>query len=228
MTPQERDLIESVFSRLAQNAAAPKDPEALALIAERARALPDAAYGLVQAVLVQEAMLKQAQARLTDLEQRLAAAPPAAAPSFLGGAAPANPWAPQGPARPAPQQQQPAFAPPPQYAQPQQASPWGAPPAAGGGFLQQAATAAVGVAGGMLLAEGVSSLFSGHHGGFGGGFGGGYEPTGFGTGQPEMVENVVVNNYYGDSAPSDGGVQTADYGSGDVDFSSGGGGDDWT
>ena len=218
MTPQERDLIESVFSRLAQTAGAPKDPEALALITERVRALPDAAYGLVQAVLVQENILKQAQTHIAELEQRLAQAPAAAAPSFLG-AAPANPWAQSAP-RPAPAQQQPVYQ-QPTYAQPQQqASPWGQP--AGGGFLRQAATAAAGVAGGMLVAEGISSLFSGHHGGFGGGFD---NAGGFGGGQPEVVENVVVNNYYGDNA--DSGVQSADYSGGSDDFSSSGS-DDWT
>lgn len=226
MTPQERDLIESVFSRLAQTAGAPKDPEALALIAERTRALPDAAYGLVQAVLVQESILKQAQTHIAELEQRLAQAPAAAPASFLG-AAPANPWAQSAPrpsTPPLPQQQQPIYQ-QPAYAPPQQqASPWGQP-AGGGGFLRQAATAAAGVAGGMLVAEGISSLFSGHHGGFGGGFDNAGFGGGFG-GQPEVVENVVVNNYYGDS--TDGGVQTADYSPGDDDFSSGGGGDDWT
>ena len=230
MIPQERDLIESVFSRLAQTASAPKDPEALALINERIRALPDAAYGLVQAVLVQENIIKQAQAHIAELEQRLAQAPAAAPTSFLG-AAPANPWGPK-PAQQQQQQQpvyqpQPAFA--PQQAAPQQASAWGQAPVAGGGFLRQAATAAAGVAGGMLVAEGISSLFSGHHGGFGGGgFGGGYDQaSGFGGERVENVENVVVNNYYGDSAGS-GNVQSADYSSGDDDSFSSSDSDDWT
>ena len=210
MSPQERQLIESVFSRLAQNANTPKDAEAQALIAQRVQAQPDAVYGLVQAVLVQENLLQQAQARINQLEQQQQQQP--AGGSFLG-AAPANPWS-----RPSPQQaQQASFASPPQYAQPQQfaqPAPWGQP--AGGGFLQQAATAAVGVAGGMLLAEGVSSLFSGHHGGFGGGF----QPSGLG-GQPEMVENVTVNNYYGNDQAGGSVAQAVDYGSGDVDFSTG-------
>ena len=70
MTPQERDLIESVFSRLAQTANAPKDPEAQALIAQHVQAQPNAIYGLVQAVLVQENLLQQAQSRITQLEQQ--------------------------------------------------------------------------------------------------------------------------------------------------------------
>jgi len=222
MTPQERELIESVFNRLAQMAGAPKDPEAQALIAERLRGLPDATYGLVQAVAVQEVMLKQASAHIADLERRLAQGgpAPAAGGGFLGGG---NPWAGGGQrgASPIPSVQpaQPMMAPqPPAYAQPApQPSPWGqAAPA--GGFLRNAATTAAGVAGGMLLAEGVSSLFGGHHGGFGGG-----SPWGGSGGMgPEMVENVTVNNYYGDSASTDDGSSfIADSSDGD----SGDGGD---
>jgi len=221
MTPQDRELIESVFSRLAQTSGAPKDPEALALITERVRALPDASYGLVQAVLVQESILKQAQSHIADLERRLAESP-ASGGSFLNAGS--NPWAQSASPRPAPPQQ-PAFQ-QPVYQQPaQQASPWGAQPQAGGGFLRQAATAAAGVAGGMLVAEGISSLFSGHHGGFGSGFGGGYDQTsGFGGGRPEIVENTVVNNYYGDSANNP--VQSADYSNDDNGLSSDGS-DEW-
>ena len=222
MTPQDRDLIDSVFSRLAQASGSPKDPDAQALIAERFRAMPDAAYGLVQAVLVQESILKQAQAHIADLERRLAEAPASGSSSFLNQGA-ATPWA-QSASRPAPPQQ-PAYQ-QPAYAQQQpvpQASPWGQQPA-GGGFLRQAATAAAGVAGGMLVAEGISSLFSGHHGGFGSGFGGYDSASGFGGGRPEVVENVVVNNYYGDSGSDS--VQSADYSSDDDGLSSGGS-DDW-
>jgi uncharacterized protein len=201
MTPQERELIQSVFDRLAKVAGSPKDPEAEALIAERLRQLPDGGYNLVQAVVMQEMTLKQAQAHIAELERRLSAAP-AAAPggSFLPGQA-ANPWGqparsaiPQVP--PQPQYGQPQPYAQPQYAQPQQAAPaWGQAPA-------NAATAAAGVAGGVLLAEGISSLFGGHHGGFGGGFGGGGfgggSPWGGGTANTEAVtENVTVNNYYG-------------------------------
>jgi uncharacterized protein len=221
MIPQERDLIDTVFSRLAQTAQAPKDPEALALINERMRALPDAAYGLVQAVLVQENMLKQAQSQLADLQRRLNEQQQPAASSFLNSGA-SNPWAQNTNSRPAPAQQQPFNPQQPPNQQPpnqqpqgqqqaQQATPWGQA-AAPGGFLRTAATAAAGVAGGMLVAEGISSLFSGHHGGFGGGFGGG--GGGFGNGQPEIVENTVVNNYYGDNGGKE--VQSPDYGGGSI------------
>jgi hypothetical protein len=221
MTPQERDLIESVFTRLAQTAGAPKDSEAQALIAERIRAMPDASYCLVQAVLVQEEYLKQAQARITELEQRLAASPSSGQGGFLNTAS--NPWVSSSPRPQQQQQQQQQPYQQPAYQQPvPQSSPWGMQPS-GGGFFRQAATAAAGVAGGILVAEGISSLFSGNHGGIGGGFGG-FDPTnGHGTGQPQVVENIVENNYYGNSAPDP--VQTADYTT-DTDTSSGGG-DDW-
>jgi hypothetical protein len=234
MTPQERELIDSVFDRLAQVAGAPKDPEAERLIADRLRTLPDATYGLVQAVAVQEMTLRQAQTHIAELERRLAAAPAAASGGgFLGGAA--NPWAPAPrAASPIPQvAPQPQYAPAQTAAPPQQPapSPWGQP-AAAGGFLRSAATTAVGMAGGMMLAEGISSLFGGHRGGFGGGFGGG-SPWG-GGGTPEVVENVT-NNYYGDAGTGDtgDGATPADYtapddGSGfDGGFDDGsGGGDD--
>lgn len=245
MTPQERELIESVFSRLAQVAGAAKDPEAVALIAERMRALPDAPYGLVQAVVFQEMALKQAQTRVAELEQRLAQGGSAAASGggFLGGG---NPWAagsaPRGPSEIPSVPMQPQYASQPQYQAapppPQAPSPW-AQPSPAGGFLRSAATTAAGVAGGMLLAEGVAGLFGGHHGGFGGvgpwGAGGAPMPS-------ENVENVVVNNYYGDNGqPADGSGDAAaagdDYAADYSDSSGGGdffggdsGGDDgqWT
>jgi hypothetical protein len=60
----------------------------------------------------------------------------------------------------------------------------------GSGFLGSALTTAAGVAGGVLAADALTSMFSGHGGGFGGGgFGGG----GFGGG--DVVNETVVNNY---------------------------------
>ena len=238
MTPQERELIDSVFNRLAQVAGAPKDSEAERLIADHLRMLPDATYGLVQAVAVQEMTLRQAQAHIAELERRLAGAPAAPSGGFLGPAAAANPWAaaPRA-ASPIPQvappeYAQPQAAPAPQYPPPQHPapSPWGQPSAAGG-FLRSAATTAVGMAGGMMLAEGISSLFGGHHGGFGGGFGG--SPGGGGGGAPEVVENVVNNNYYGDANDAQGadtgtadGATQADYSPADDGSAFDGGFDD--
>ena len=179
MTPQERSLIQSVFDRLARLAGSPKDPEADAMIQALMHQVPDAGYQMVQAVVVQEQSLNEAQARIADLERQLAAArtaqaPQAPAPS--GGLfSSLNPWGrsrvPQSPppAPPVyPQQagypqgypQQAGYPQQPGYGQP---SPWGGgAPSAGGSFLRTAAGAAVGVAGGVLLAEGISNMFGGH------------------------------------------------------------------
>ncbi|MEO0036297.1 MAG: hypothetical protein RLZZ501_2320 [Pseudomonadota bacterium] len=177
MTPQERSLIQSVFDRLARLAGAPKDPEADALIQASMRQNPDAGYQLVEAVVVQEQALNDAQARIADLERQIAALqaarqPQAPAPSgglFSG----LNPFGrsrvPQTPPAPPayPQQaypQQPGYPPQPGYPQQPgygQPSPWGAP-SAGGSFLRTAAGTAVGVAGGVLLAESISNMFGGH------------------------------------------------------------------
>jgi hypothetical protein len=196
MTPQEKALIDSVFDRLAQTASGEKDAEAASYIKERAERLPDATYGLVQAVLIQEMALNQANTRITQLEHALSQAGGQGS-SFLGGTS--RPWgtqqAPQ-PQQPAPQYQ---AQPQPQY-QPQPAAgaqpgPWGGQPSGGGGFLRNIAGMAAGVAGGTLLADGLLSLFGGRS--FGGGFGG-VGGAGAWGGQPgvvENVENITVNNY---------------------------------
>ncbi|HWU64594.1 MAG TPA: DUF2076 family protein, partial [Ensifer sp.] len=69
------------------------------------------------------------------------------------------------------------------YAAPQQ-------PSRGGGFLAGAMTTAAGVAGGMLMADAVRSLFAPHFGA-GGLFGAG------GVAGAPVVEETVVNNFFG-------------------------------
>ncbi len=229
MTPQEKDLIQKVFDRLANAGAGAKDAEAEKFIGELVRRQPDAAYGLTQAVIVLEAGLNQADQKITDLQRQLdqarAGSSSGASSGFLGGASPwGNSSVPRSGPQPQPQPEpQPAYyAPPPQAWPPAaQSSPWAQP--SGGGFLRNAATMAAGVAGGTLIAEGLSNMF-GHHygggygfggGGYGGGFGGGY------GGGPEIIEERVTvnNNYYdGDRGESHhqastdtSGVQDASY-----------------
>ncbi|HIJ61582.1 MAG TPA: DUF2076 domain-containing protein [Rhodospirillaceae bacterium] len=241
MTPQERDLIQGVFDRLARAGTGPKDPEAEALIQDGLRRQPDATYALVQAVIVQEMGLNQASQRINELQRQLdqaraaAPAPAAGGGSFLGNA---SPWAggsvPRSGPMPAvqPQPQAPSAA----WGQPQPAAPAASPwagqpqqPSPMGGFLRNAATMAAGVAGGTLIAEGISSLFGGHHfgGGYGGGFGGGMAGGSPWGGSPGVVEeNVTVNNYYGgndgqDAGAQDSGVADASYD--DSSFDDGGG-----
>ena len=68
MTPQERDLVTQLFDRLATFENAPRDPEAEHAIIDGLRRAPNAAYALVQTVLVQDETLKRADARLRELE----------------------------------------------------------------------------------------------------------------------------------------------------------------
>lgn len=206
MSPEERQLLTGLFDRIRGQAAAPRDPEAEALITNAVKAMPYAPYLLAQAVIVQDQALRAANERLQQLEaklQELEQQAPQQLPgggflsglgSLFGGGAPApQPRAPSGPWQQGPQpgyQQQP-YAPP----QAPSAGPWGSGGpmggggTGGGGFLQGALSTAAGVAGGVLLANSIRGLFGGGGGGLGiasglGGSGGG---------------ETVVNNYYDDS-----------------------------
>ncbi len=68
MTPQERQLIDDLFDRLAKLENSPRDRDAEAAIMEGLRRAPNAAYALVQTVLVQDEALKRADARIHELE----------------------------------------------------------------------------------------------------------------------------------------------------------------
>jgi uncharacterized protein len=198
MTPQERDLVTALLSRLEQHGAPPKDPEADALIGRAMAEQPDAPYYLVQTVLVQDMALRNAESRIAELERQLAQARAASAPqaqpqgSFLGGTGrgsvpSAGTWtrSPPPSAAPAPVWSQSSGTSAPGAAAAPAA---GAPtltPGAGSGFLRQAATTAAGIAGGALLFQGIQSLLGPH---YGGGFLSGM-PT-----QPGISE--TVNNYY--------------------------------
>lgn len=68
MTPQERQLVDDLFDRLARLETSPREPDADTAIALGLRRAPNAAYALVQTVLVQDEALKQAHARIQELE----------------------------------------------------------------------------------------------------------------------------------------------------------------
>ena len=70
MTPQERQLMAELFDRLATLENAPRDPDAEAMIREGFRRAPNAAYALVQTVLVQDEALKAANAHIQEYEQQ--------------------------------------------------------------------------------------------------------------------------------------------------------------
>ena len=189
MNSEEQTLIDGLFSRLqqAETDSAPRDAQAEARIKEHMARQPAVGYYMTQSILVQEHALQSLDAQnkqqaqqiqqLQDELQRAKATQPAPASgggflsSIFGGGsrepqpAPSNTgggW--REPARPA--FGQPA---PQQNSHPPQA-PAAAP--AGSGFLGGAMKTAAGVAGGVLLAEGISSLF--HH-----------------NQQPQVVEEII-------------------------------------
>jgi hypothetical protein len=201
MTPEEQNLIEGLFQRLRQADTSPKDAQAEELIRAKTAELPSATYLLVQAVLVQEHALANAQARIAELENRLRnvqAQPSAAGGSFLSRFFGSKPQ-PQAVPPPVPQQvaaTQPAQAAPPPITVVPQTTPYpstvGLGPSSGGSFLQSAMATAAGVAGGQLLFQGIESLIGRNAGPFGPALGSreGLYPGGTGGG------TEIVNNYY--------------------------------
>jgi hypothetical protein len=175
MTPQERQLMAELFDRLASLENAPRDPDAEAMIREGFRRAPNAAYALVQTVLVQDEALKAANNRIQEYEQQFGGPQPpqqeqrgflnsmrdslfgreeprGSVPRVPQGGAPVgapagDPWG-----RGQPQQQgygQPQQQPfgQPGYAQMSQGGPMQAPPQQGGGGSSFLGTAAAAAAG---------------------------------------------------------------------------------
>ena len=193
MTPQERQLVDDLFDRLSKVEAAPRDPDAQAIIADGQRRAPNAIYALVQTVLLQDEALKRAHERITELEGNGAAAqaPPGGFLDSMRDALfgqSAGQTAPRGsvpsvrpgePSRPAwntgqviGQPQQGGYGQQPGYGQQGygQQPPMGqqAPQGGGGGsFLGTAAAAAAGMVGGSLLLNSISGMMGGRQQGFG-------------------------------------------------------------
>ena len=71
MTPQERQLIDDLFARLAKLENTPRDPEAMSAIMQGLRTAPNAIYALVQTTLVQDEALKRANDHIQELEAAL-------------------------------------------------------------------------------------------------------------------------------------------------------------
>jgi uncharacterized protein len=205
MTPQEQQLVNELFARLAQLESAPRDPDAERLIAEGVRRAPNAAYALVQTALVQDEALKRANARIQDLQEQLggAAQPQRQQGGFLdnmrdalfgrdephGSVPTVRPQAAQPGTAEAPGGE-PGYAPPrPAPAMTAQSYPAGPPFGSGGSFLGTAASAAAGVIGGGLLLDGIRSMF-GHRAGFAGG-----DPFAFGDRQ----DSGLAQSHVGDN-----------------------------
>ncbi|WP_410952212.1 DUF2076 domain-containing protein [Pseudomonas sp. S1(2024)] len=184
MNTEEQTLIDGLFGRLkqAEDPSQPRDAQAQACIEEHVRQQPAAPYYMAQAILVQEAAIKrldeqnkQLEAELKQARAQAEATRAGSAPSNGGGGFLSSIFGSSGRnAAPAVQPQRPAAAPvaagggwrepsAPGFSQPQVQQPgFGAAPARSGAssFLGGAMQTAAGVAGGVLLAQGISSLFN--------------------------------------------------------------------
>ncbi|MBX9649001.1 MAG: DUF2076 domain-containing protein [Xanthobacteraceae bacterium] len=243
MTPQERQLIDDLFDRLAKLESAPRDPEAMSAIMQGLRTAPNSVYALVQTALLQDEALKRAHDRIQELEaapsgqqtqgggfldsmrdaifgqgqpqgQGSGSVPHVRAPDIGGGRPVWNSG----------QAMQQAQAPGQQYGQPPYAQQYGAPqqPAFGGGggsFLGTAAAAAAGVVGGSMLLGGIRSMMGGggNHQAFG-------DSSGFGNSSgnqkpwsdqssSDLARDAGINDI-GSSGSSDSGHRAADDGYG--------------
>lgn len=157
MTPEEQELISGVFDRLRGAPPIAKDADAERFIQEGINRIPDASYRLVQSVVIQQQALQRLGDRLQYLENLVADARPGSrngqdGGSFLSGDRSGSgeqvgsvPRVGQGEAQAIDRPRDPS-------------------PDRAGGFLASALTTASGVAGGMLLTDGLRSLFGGHSG----------------------------------------------------------------
>ena len=158
MTPQEQDLVNELFDRLAKLEGNPRDPSADRLIADGLRRAPHAVYALVQTTLVQDEALKRANARIEELQAQTGGEPQprggfldSVRDEILGKRDP------RGSVPSVRSQTQSSSTTAPPYP--------GMGPAfgSGGSFLTAASTAA-GVIGGGLLPNSIRSMFGDHAG----------------------------------------------------------------
>ncbi len=174
MQSEEQRLIDGLFGRLkeAETKTGQRDLQAEQQINQHIREQPSAPYYMAQAMIIQEAALKQLDQRVKDLESQLAqqqqnnASQPSSGgflAGLFGGGNRNTPspreqyqaqqqnnaaWNNQPQAGYAPQQQQPAYNQPPQAAA-----------SRAGGFLGGALQTAAGVAGGVVLADMLTGMF---------------------------------------------------------------------
>jgi hypothetical protein len=184
MTPQERQLVDDLFERLSKMESAPRDPDAIAAIAQGLRIAPNAIYPLVQTVLVQDEALRRANDRIQELE---AAHPPqqeqgggfldSMRGAIFGQSQPRGsvpdvrpPEVGNRPVWNSGQVMQQAPSPARYDQGPYGQQPYGGPqpPFGGGGsFLGTAAAAAAGVVGGSLMLNSIRSMMGGSRQSFG-------------------------------------------------------------
>jgi len=167
MNSDEQTLIDGLFTRLqeAEHEGGLRDADAEAQIRRHLARQPAAPYYMAQALLIQEAAIKRLDQRVRELEAQTADAQRQRSGSggflsgLFGGGQPAN--APQPSQRPSGwgetrfSQNAPAAAAAPM------AMPGAAPVVQGGGFMRGALQTAAGVAGGVVVADLLTSMF--HH-----------------------------------------------------------------
>jgi uncharacterized protein len=189
MTPQEQELVNQLFDRLAQLESDPRDPNAERLIADGLRRAPHAVYALVQTALVQDEALKRANARIEELQAQVGGQEQQGSGSFLdsmrdavlgrseprGSVPSVHSQVQSSPTTAPPYRPQPGY--PPQTPGPGLAPGMGPAFGSGGSFLGTAASTAAGVIGGGLLLNSIRSMF-GEHAGLGGHEGGGLGSSG--------------------------------------------------
>jgi hypothetical protein len=222
MTPEERQLIAELFERLAALENEPRDPAAEQAIRAGLQQAPHAIYPLVQSVLVQDEALKQADARIQELEAALRGERPGEQRGFLDNMRDAvfGREEPRGSVPTVRPGEQPMGVPPqyrsgaapwgggpgggganPQWGGQPQAPQYDAPPSRGGSFLGTAAAAAAGMIGGGLLLDGIRGMLGGgqHRGPMAGamdelGSGGGRSPWGGGVGGGDLGRQAGLDD----------------------------------
>lgn len=166
MNEQDRQAIEGLFTRLgdAERQAGPKDAEAEAFIRQQIERQPGAPYLMAQTIVMQNFALEQAQQRIAQLEEEIETRPAANSGGFLGGLFGGGQPAQSPRSTSVPATGQPRGFPQAGAGMQPGGYPAGGPmqqPQQGGGFLAGAAQTAMGVAGGVLLANAVGSMFGG-------------------------------------------------------------------
>ena len=225
MTPDERQLITGLFDRMKPIAGQQRDRDAEMLIGDQVRAQPYAPYLMAQTVIVQDQALRAANDKIQQLEDDVRKAQSGSSQTQGDTSFPRRPRPlhlrrcsrfgseHRGPRTRSPRPRVTRSNPAPDSRRvtassrataQQPGGPWGqGAPAGGGGlfggggggFMKGALGAAAGVAGGVLMADGIRNLFSGGNNPYGiaSGFGGGEGMGGFGN---PGGETIINNNYY--------------------------------
>ncbi len=211
MTPQERQLVDELFDKLARLEDTPRDRDAARAIADGLARAPNAVYPLVQTVLVQEEALKRADARIRELSgedqapresggfldtmrNALTGGPSRGSVPSVRSGGPDTRWNTGG-----------AYAQAP--AQPGQAAAPAQPIGSGNSFLGTAAASAAGMIGGALLMNSMGSMFGNRGGGsqaFAGEQSGNSSPWNDNASNSDLARDAGLNDIGGGSGSGGG------------------------